>query len=309
MRRPPLPRPKVGAEHVNYQQMQMPPSQPTHPSSDDTRSTSDHDQLPPLQLSLVPLPLVDTKRHELSQILDLSLDSRGQHILAPSLQNNPDQNSNSTFDKQQLQLENVQRPLNHQTNNEMIIDQGGIPITDSVPAPQIPADGSSKQDNSNLGQPKENTEPEPRKIRTKGGHKRILLQYTTLPSDQKPLSYIHGASLQCDLHNAWGHTLPVIDTKKTFRVFLQNPNGINPSCANYSLLKDLHTCQQYGAPAVCLPETNLSWETGDSIGTFYSMLRRTWQHPSTATSRAVEPFLSSYQPGGTLTMVCDNWTS
>jgi hypothetical protein len=300
LRRPPLPRPKVGAEHVNYQQMQMPPSQPTHLSSDDTGSTSDHDQLPPLQLSLVPLPLEDTTLHKSPQILDLSMDSRGQHILAPSLQHKPDQNSTSTFNKQQLQSENVHCPLHNQMNNATIVDQGGMPITSSVPVPRIQADSSSTQNKSNLGQLKENTEPEPRKIRTKGGHKRILLQYTTSPSDQRPLSYFHGASLQCDLHDAWGHTLPVLDTKKTFRVFLQNPNGINPSCANYSLLKDLHTCQQYGAAVVCLPETNLNWETGDSIGTFNSMLHRTWQHTSTATSRAVEPFLSSYQPGGTL---------
>jgi hypothetical protein len=39
------------------------------------------------------------------------------------------------------------------------------------------------------------------------------------------------------------------------------------------------------------------------------MLRRTWNHVTTSTSRAVEPFLSSYQPGGTATVVCNNWTS
>jgi hypothetical protein len=39
------------------------------------------------------------------------------------------------------------------------------------------------------------------------------------------------------------------------------------------------------------------------------MLRQTWQHSSISYSRAKEDFISSYQPGGTATMICDNWTS
>jgi hypothetical protein len=39
------------------------------------------------------------------------------------------------------------------------------------------------------------------------------------------------------------------------------------------------------------------------------MLRRTWNQTTIATSRAVEPYISSYQPGGTATIICDNWTS
>jgi hypothetical protein len=49
-----------------------------------------------------------------------------------------------------------------------------------------------------------------------------------------------------------------IDTTTTFRVFLQNPNGINPYFSNYSLLQDLDGCRKYGAAIVSLPETNLN---------------------------------------------------
>jgi hypothetical protein len=39
------------------------------------------------------------------------------------------------------------------------------------------------------------------------------------------------------------------------------------------------------------------------------MFRRTWKTTSTQTSRATESFLSQYQPGGTATVLCDNWVS
>ncbi len=100
-----------------------------------------------------------------------------------------------------------------------------------------------------------------------------------------------------------------IDSISTFRIFLQNPNGIQPSQTNYSLLQDFHTCEQYGAAVVSLPETNLNWEAHDSVGILNTMIRKTWQHVTTTYSRAMEPFISSYQPGGTATLVCDNWTS
>jgi hypothetical protein len=53
----------------------------------------------------------------------------------------------------------------------------------------------------------------------------------------------------------------------------------------------------------------VNWEEGESVGIFHKMLRRTWQNVVTASSRATESFISSYQPGGTATIVCDNWTA
>jgi hypothetical protein len=90
----------------------------------------------------------------------------------------------------------------------------------------------------------------------RGGHKKLLLQYNTSTDPQPSILYYQSAALTDDLHDAWGHSLTSIDTSSTFRLFLQNPNGLNLSRSNYSLLKDLDTCQQYGAAVISLPETN-----------------------------------------------------
>ena len=34
-----------------------------------------------------------------------------------------------------------------------------------------------------------------------------------------------------------------------------------------------------------------------------------WPHVTLSTSESAEPFLSTYKPGGTATVVCDKWTS
>jgi hypothetical protein len=153
--------------------------------------------------------------------------------------------------------------------------------------------------------------PDPANPRSykRGGHRKILLQYNTSTDSQPRLSYFQCNFPDVDLHDTWGHSLTCIDPSSTFRLFLQNPNGLNLSHSNYSLLQDLDTCNKYGAAVISLPETNSNWESREHLGIFNSMLKRTWNHVTASTSRAVEPFLSSYQPGGTATVVCDNWTS
>jgi hypothetical protein len=112
-----------------------------------------------------------------------------------------------------------------------------------------------------------------------------------------------------ELHESWGHSLATIDSSTTFRVFLQNPNGLSLSTTNYSLLQDFQTCQEYGAAAICLPETNTNWDLVDQQAILHNILRQTWRNASAQTSKAPETFLSQYQPGGTATIVCNNWVS
>jgi hypothetical protein len=192
-------------------------------------------------------------------------------------------------------------------------------ITLSITSPSTQNNGNSPlygASDRNTSQSQESTsagqlpEPVPKEqLRKRGGHKRILLQYNTPPVSQPRLSYFQSAQLNTDLHNSWGHSMEVIDPSPTFRIFLQNPNGLNISHTNYSLQHDLDTCRKYGAAVIALPETNTNWESREHLGIFNRMLKRTWDPVSTSTSRAVEPFLSSYQPGGTATIVCNNWTS
>jgi hypothetical protein len=118
--------------------------------------------------------------------------------------------------------------------------------------------------------------PDPANSRSyrRKGHKSLLLQYNS--SDNQPrLSYYQSRELNEDLHDVWGHSLKSIDTSSTFRLFLQNPNGLNLSRSNYSLLKDFDTCQQYGAAVISLPETNSNWESKEHVSILNGMLKRT----------------------------------
>lgn len=72
---------------------------------------------------------------------------------------------------------------------------------------------------------------------------------------------------------------------------------------------DFKLCSEYDPGALCLPETNVNWNLPDQGHVFNFILRRTWQHSVSATLRSPEDFLSQYQPGGTATIICNNWTS
>lgn len=145
-------------------------------------------------------------------------------------------------------------------------------------------------------------------FRKRGGHKRLLLQYKAPPALPTLSRYCQSKECQ-DLSDAWGHSLASIDASSTFRVFFQNPNGLLLSSSNYSLLQDFQTCHDYGAAVISIAETNVNWELPDQRAAMGKMLHRTWNNSTFQTSRAQEPFLSAYQPGGTATIICDNWTS
>jgi hypothetical protein len=105
------------------------------------------------------------------------------------------------------------------------------------------------------------------------------------------------------------HSLPIIDSTKVFQVFLQNPNGLRLSGSTLTLQQDLRACSEYGAAAICLPEANLNWNIPSTRDLFSGLLRRTWRNSAYSTLQPPEEFLSNRQPGGTATVICDNWTS
>lgn len=111
------------------------------------------------------------------------------------------------------------------------------------------------------------------------------------------------------LYDSWGHSLPTIDPSKVFRVFLQNTNGLNLSGATYLLQHDLRLSHDYGVASLCLPETNLNWDLPHLKSTFSLLLRNTWRNSTFSVSKSPEEFVSNHQPGGTGTLICDNWTS
>jgi hypothetical protein len=94
-----------------------------------------------------------------------------------------------------------------------------------------------------------------------------------------------------------------------FRVFLQNPNGLRLSGANYVVQHDLRHSQEYGVAALCLPETNVNWNLPHQREMFSGLLQKTWRNSAFSASPPPEEFLLGHQPGGTATVICDNWTS
>jgi exonuclease III len=158
--------------------------------------------------------------------------------------------------------------------------------------------------------PPVNIGTEPRRSR-RSLLRRHLLQYKYNHSKSyRPIhSFPTFAPLDAMLYDSWGHSLPIIDSTKVFRVFLQNPNGLRLSGSTLPLQQDLRTCSEYGAAAICLPEANLNWNIPSTRDLFSSLLRKTWRNSAYSTLQPPKEFLSNRQPGGTATVICDNWTS
>jgi len=108
--------------------------------------------------------------------------------------------------------------------------------------------------------------------------------------------------------DVWGHVPEQIDTSATFRVILQNPNGIRPSVTEHEFLFSLHISHEIGVGALCLAETNLNWHHSQHKFALKRCLHRNWQSSKFQTSVPDETFLGNYQPGGTATIVVDRWT-
>lgn len=112
-----------------------------------------------------------------------------------------------------------------------------------------------------------------------------------------------------DLFELWGHTLETIEVNSTFRIFLQNLNGLSVYHNNHLLRQDLQTCYDYGAGVICFPETNTNWSQAGQLATMHQLFRGVWKSSVLQTSHTPDPFLSNYQPGGTLTAICKNCVS
>jgi len=107
----------------------------------------------------------------------------------------------------------------------------------------------------------------------------------------------------------WGHAPESIDSTSILRIILQNPNGIRPSVTNTDFMFSLQLCNEIGAGAICLAETNLNWHHSQHHASLRRCLHKNWSASKYQTSVPKENFLGDYQPGGTVTLVVDRWTS
>jgi hypothetical protein len=107
----------------------------------------------------------------------------------------------------------------------------------------------------------------------------------------------------------WGHSLEIVDTSEVLRVVLQNPNGLKTTKNATELQLSLRACHSIGTGVICLPETNANWSNSSNHTVLKSTIKQLWRHSAIQTSHTSENFYSNYQPGGTVTLVTDNWTS
>lgn len=64
-----------------------------------------------------------------------------------------------------------------------------------------------------------------------------------------------------------------------------------------------------GVGAICLAETNLNWKHPRVLKHLKDTTKKIWQHSSSITSHIPEDNISENQPGGTMTLLTNNWTS
>jgi hypothetical protein len=113
---------------------------------------------------------------------------------------------------------------------------------------------------------------------------------------------------QQTINATWGHHPEQINTHKTLRVIFQNPRGLKLTTDPIGTQFGFSMAQAIGAGALCLAETNVNWSMRTIETKFKGILQKTWQHTSSITSNTEDNFSEDHQPGGTLAMVCGNWT-
>jgi len=156
--------------------------------------------------------------------------------------------------------------------------------------------------------PKSLTAPDPRPPASRLSLRQQLLRYQSDLSQRKITAYTAPSSSE-QIDDTWGHTLAVIDPSTAFRLFLQNPNGLSIATAPLNLHQDLIACHKYGTAVVSMPETNTNWDLHHIRDCFSGLVRKTWKQSVLQPSKGPETFLADKQPGGTTTLICDNWVA
>jgi hypothetical protein len=105
----------------------------------------------------------------------------------------------------------------------------------------------------------------------------------------------------------WGDYLT---QKKHFRLMYQNQNGIKMENELSELRHMGALVAAYQVDMLCLAEMNLDWEAHEVKNKVTQVLRKHWRSSKVATSSSSWRLPdTSYQPGGTLTLVGNPWSS
>jgi len=107
----------------------------------------------------------------------------------------------------------------------------------------------------------------------------------------------------------WGHFPESIDDSSTLRILFTNPKGIKLSSDILETEYSLGRCHSLRVGALCVAESNVNWENLRAFQKFHGLLRKVWKHSKVSKSFIKDEFISENQPGGTVTMVYNKWTS
>jgi hypothetical protein len=107
----------------------------------------------------------------------------------------------------------------------------------------------------------------------------------------------------------WGHSLDPIENLTTFRILYQNPNGINISNKAFQYKYSLSTCRSLNIAAITIVETKLNTNNHKVLASLKSAHSEVFHKSFFQTSQTPDKFIRDYQPGGTMTLLCENWSS
>jgi hypothetical protein len=106
----------------------------------------------------------------------------------------------------------------------------------------------------------------------------------------------------------WGHPLPFTKPANHMRLILQNPNGLDAQAHYRKLDLFARNMTAYQADVACLPETNTNWKKPRLKHEYYSTLQKHFKHHRLVTATSQATAAHSYLPGGTATIVTNEWT-
>jgi hypothetical protein len=120
-----------------------------------------------------------------------------------------------------------------------------------------------------------------------------------LPSPQSSLEF----------DQVWGHYPEVINDNSTLRIIFANPKGLKLHNDILETEYSLGRCHSLGVGALCIAESNINWGNLKATTKFHGMLKKLWKHSKTSKSYTKEDFQTENQPGRTVTMTYNHWTS
>ena len=118
---------------------------------------------------------------------------------------------------------------------------------------------------------------------------------------------------QCNYNTAgsfFGHSMEQIDNTSVYRVFMQNPNGIDPNPSNQDFQLSLQTCYDQCISFIGLTETNTEWNHYAQRENLKESVKKWWDGTRIQTSTSSMIFKGRYKPGGTASIICGaHWCS